>query len=90
VTAEHTLRPIGSRLRFLVFDRDHGVCQLGGGPVTLQDMTLDRVTPGGPYVPENVQAACRWCNERKANEIVPRFCYRDAGGCEASEARRGQ
>jgi hypothetical protein len=45
-----TSRPERNRqLRAYIYQRDRGLCQLGGEPITLEEMTLDRKVPGGPY-----------------------------------------
>lgn len=60
-------RPQGRLTRRDVFLRDKFKCQYCGQPT--RDLTLDHVLPrhrGGPHDWENVVAACKPCNHRKA------------------------
>jgi len=60
-------RPQGRLTRRDVFLRDHFMCQYCGKQT--RDLTLDHVLPrhrGGAHTWENVVAACKPCNHRKA------------------------
>lgn len=60
-------RPIARLTRREVFARDGFSCQYCG--TKTQDLTLDHVLPrhrGGEHTWENLVAACRTCNHRKA------------------------
>jgi len=60
-------RPQGRLTRRDVFLRDRFKCQYCG--THTRDLTLDHVLPrhrGGPHAWENVVAACKGCNHRKA------------------------
>lgn len=60
-------RPLGRLTRRDVFLRDHFTCQYCGKQT--KDLTLDHVVPrhrGGVHSWENVVAACKSCNHRKA------------------------
>jgi len=60
-------RPQGRLTRRDIFLRDHFLCQYCGKQT--KDLTLDHVMPrhrGGGHTWENVVAACKVCNHRKA------------------------
>jgi 5-methylcytosine-specific restriction endonuclease McrA len=60
-------RPQGRLTRRDVFLRDHFTCQYCGKQT--KDLTLDHVLPrhrGGAHNWENIAAACKGCNHRKA------------------------
>lgn len=60
-------RPQGRLTRRDVFLRDHFKCQYCGKQT--RDLTLDHVLPrhrGGAHTWENIVAACKGCNHRKA------------------------
>lgn len=65
-------RPQGRLTRRDVFLRDRFTCQYCGKQT--KDLTLDHVTPrhrGGSHDWENVVAACKGCNHRKAGRTPP-------------------
>lgn len=79
---EGSLRNPPKTLKMRVFARDEGICQLCAKTVSFRDATLDRIVPGamgGRYVLDNVQIACRPCNQRKGADLVPKFAYRHEG-----------
>jgi 5-methylcytosine-specific restriction endonuclease McrA len=60
---------ISPQQRARVLDRDGGVCQLGYDGCTWHATIVDHVVPlasGGTADPENLQAVCRSCHERKS------------------------
>jgi hypothetical protein len=65
-------------LRDAVYERDGWICQLCACQVIRAEASIDQILPralGGSYVEDNVQLACQPCNERKADQLVPRFAY---------------
>ena len=65
-------RPQSRLTRRDVFLRDHFTCQYCGKQT--RDLTLDHVLPrhrGGAHTWENVVAACKTCNHRKAGRTPP-------------------
>lgn len=53
-----------------VYIRDNYTCQYCGEKLTTKNLTLDHVVPASKHGPKNwtnVVAACRSCNQRKAN-----------------------
>ncbi len=66
-------RPQGRLTRRDIFLRDNFTCQYCHNPT--KDLTLDHVMPrhrGGGHSWENVVAACKGCNHRKAGRIRKR------------------
>lgn len=56
--------------RLAVYTKANGYCQLCGGAVTFNDMTLDHIVPldlGGADDISNLQCACDACNKFKDN-----------------------
>jgi len=54
----------------VIYQRDQGVCQLCGLPVSFAEMSLDHRIPfsrGGTHEPGNCQTTHRLCNHRKGN-----------------------
>jgi 5-methylcytosine-specific restriction endonuclease McrA len=68
--------PAYRRLRLLVLDRDHGLCQIRGPNCTRYATEVDHIIPrhdGGPvFDPANLRAACRQCNSAGGAEITNR------------------
>lgn len=62
-------------LRWYLFIRDRGQCQLCFGPINLSAVCADHVIPqsrGGSHDAANLQAAHRKCNSRKNNrDLMP-------------------
>lgn len=53
-----------------VIRRDQGLCLYCGDAFHDRQLTMDHVTPrsrGGAWSYENLVAACKWCNSRKAD-----------------------
>jgi 5-methylcytosine-specific restriction endonuclease McrA len=60
-------------LKFKVYKRDKGRCQLCQDKLLLKDATLDHIKPkskGGPNSIDNLQLMCRQCNLFKANKTL--------------------
>jgi 5-methylcytosine-specific restriction endonuclease McrA len=58
--------------------RDHGICYLCGREA--QSPTMDHVIPvslGGPHTRVNVRLACRSCNSRKRQQLLPEGVYNE-------------
>jgi 5-methylcytosine-specific restriction endonuclease McrA len=67
--ADPRLRTVGwRRLRLLVLDRDHHVCQIRGttctGAATCVDHIVARIDGGHMWDLRNLRAACQACNSR--------------------------
>jgi 5-methylcytosine-specific restriction endonuclease McrA len=55
-----------------LFIRDNYTCQYCDKRFTKPNLTIDHVTPksaGGPKTWENIVAACKKCNQKKANKL---------------------
>ena len=55
-----------------LFIRDNYTCQYCNKRFTKANLTIDHVTPksaGGPKTWENIVAACKKCNQKKANKL---------------------
>ena len=55
-----------------LFIRDNYTCQYCNKRFSKSELTIDHVTPksaGGPKTWENLVAACRRCNQKKANKL---------------------
>jgi hypothetical protein len=54
-----------------VLERDGYICRINGPKCTMQATDVDHIIPvedGGPlYDPENLRAACHWCNSWRGN-----------------------
>ena len=57
------------RLRFQVLERDGWTCRYCGRPATHCDHVHPR-SRGGTDAPENLVAACGWCNRSKNDQTV--------------------
>lgn len=58
-------------LRRKIYERDGGLCQICGGPVSLRYMSLDHTVPrmiGGPTTLENLRCTHPECNWRRGRE----------------------
>lgn len=56
--------------RIEVYNRDHGICGICGGPVDPENITVDHIVPlsrGGKNEMDNYQLACDKCNKLKSN-----------------------
>ena len=61
---------LSKKVRFEIFKRDSFTCQYCGDKFSTKNLTLDHVVPvskDGPKSWTNVVAACRECNQKKAN-----------------------
>ena len=78
-TSDRSRRLPGSstwaRIRAAVLDRDQHLCQINGTGCRLIATEVDHIVAGDDHRLENLQAACRPCNQAKAQQ-------------ESAEARR--
>lgn len=56
------------------YSKQNGRCALSGLRMTYEpnadgrfNASIDRIEPGGHYVPDNVRLVCKWVNEMKSN-----------------------
>lgn len=56
----------------VIMERDRGICQICGVPVTEETLSFDHIIPlskGGPHTEDNIQVAHIECNVRKGSSI---------------------
>ena len=66
-----------------ILEEQKGLCALSGMPLTctlikgqriLTNASIDRITPGGPYIPENIQLVCSvlncWRGDTNLQEFI--------------------
>lgn len=63
-------------VRKTVYDNDGGYCYLCGDKISIDDMTIDHVTPkscGGENSTNNARCCCFTCNQMKGNMDLDEF-----------------
>jgi len=68
--------PIPKEVRKYVFQRDKYQCQSCGKTTGETDLTIDHIIPlsrGGQNDISNLQTLCLKCNQKKTNNLDPRF-----------------
>lgn len=64
--------PIPKSIKYQVFERDGGICQICGRPLTINEFTVDHVVPLGRSGVDdisNYRCVCKRCNEWKADSL---------------------